>query len=120
MGGRLAVMIDGRLVSDGPLAQMLVSRTVRLSVAGATEVPRALGRLEGVTGVREAGADAENEGFAVYLVDTAEGAQVIPAIVAAAVTAGWTIGAVAPERYSLQAVFQRLQDEAAAAMEVRA
>jgi len=122
---RVLVLIDGRLVADGPIASLLQSRVALLSVQrGAAGVAETLRRVTGVVDVERRGEDETQPGFEVWAARYEGETPPIPAIVRAATMAGWTVGAVHPERFSLQAAFQRLQREAAyksaAAQEVKA
>jgi ABC-2 type transport system ATP-binding protein len=111
---RVLVLIDGRLVADGPLDSLRASRVVLLSVAAdAVDVPNRLATLEGVVDVQHRGPDDGLPGFALWAIHYDGPQPPTPAIVRAAAEAGWTVGAVAPERISLQAAFQRLQAEVA-------
>jgi ABC-2 type transport system ATP-binding protein len=111
---RVLVLIDGRLVADGPLDSLRSSRVVLLSVAEGTDgVPRRLASVDGVVEVLRRGPDDSLPGFDRWAVHYDTEQPPTPAIVRAAVEAGWTVGAVAPERVSLQAAFQRLQAEVA-------
>jgi len=124
---RVLVLIDGRLVADGALDALLTSRTVLLSVRDdAAGVAETLGCIPGVTAVERRGPDDAQPGFTVWTARYQGDPPPTPAIVRAAVEAGWVVGAIHPERHSLQAAFQRLQREEAdrtrtnAAQEVRA
>ena len=111
---RVLVLIDGRLVADGPLDSLRASRVVLLSVAeGDADVPRELAGIDGVVEVLRRGPDESLPGFTQWAVHYQSDLPPTPAIVRAAVQAGWTVGAAAPERISLQAAFQRLQAEVA-------
>ncbi len=111
---RVMVLIDGRLVADGPIDSLLSSPVVLLSVAQGTQgVAEALAAVPGVAAVVARGADDTLPGFDVWAAEYDGDAPPTPAIVRAAAEAGWTVGSVAPERFSLQAAFQRLQREVA-------
>jgi ABC-2 type transport system ATP-binding protein len=111
---RVLVLIDGRLVADGPLESLRSSQVVLLSLAqGAADVAGNLAGIEGVVEVRLRGPDEAQPGFEQWEVHYDGPQPPTDAIVRRAVQAGWTVGAVAPERVSLQAAFQRLQAEVA-------
>ena len=111
---RVLVLIDGRLVADGPLDSLRASRVVLLSVAqGDGDVTRRLSAIDDVVDVQHRGPDGSLPGFERWAVHYDGNLPPTPAIVRAAVEAGWTVGAAAPERISLQAAFQRLQSEVA-------
>jgi ABC-2 type transport system ATP-binding protein len=112
---RVLVLIDGRLVADDPLERILTGRRVLLSVAAGTAgVVEALRKVGGVTTVERGGPDDTQPGFEVWAVAYDGEVPPTPAIARAAVAAGWTLGALHPERFSLQTAFQRLQREEAA------
>ncbi len=116
---RVLVLIDGKLVADGPLDSLRASRVVLLSVAdGTADVAGTLASIDAVVEVEGRGPDESQPGFEQWAVHYDSAEPPTPAIVRAAVEAGWSVGAVAPERISLQAAFQRLQTEVA--MERRA
>jgi ABC-2 type transport system ATP-binding protein len=112
---RVLVLIDGRLVADGSVDSLLSSKVVLLSLAdGTAGVAPALGAIPGVTEVEERGSDEQMPGFTVWAAGYDSDQPPTPAIVQAAAAAGWVVGSVAPERFSLQDAFQRLQREVAA------
>ncbi len=111
---RVLVLIDGRLVADGSIDSLISSPVVLLSVqAGTDGVPEKLRGVKGVSGVQRRGDDELLPGFELWAIDYRQDLPPTPAIVQAAAQAGWTVGRVAPERYSLQVAFQRLQQEVA-------
>jgi len=109
---RVLVLIDGTLAEDSPLQDLLNSSTIKVSLqSGTTDVGRALGGLEGVRKTYKLGADPVLEGYEQWAVDCDAEASRSPQILAAAIKAGWTIGAISPETLTLERVFQRLQRE---------
>ena len=109
---RVLVMIDGQLAADAPLTELLASHTLRLSLAeGATEVEAGLRGVDGVTEVREIGADDALPGHRAWAIDCASDAWPTQQIVATAQANGWTLGAIAPEQRTLEGVFRSLQAE---------
>lgn len=105
---RVLIMIRGRLVADAPLRDLTGTRRLRVWVAPGTQgVGAALRRVAGVTGVEPLGADQDHDLYAVAF----DGALPVPAVIAAAQAAGWTLGGVAPEQRTLDTVFQELQDQ---------
>jgi len=112
---RVLVLIDGHLVADAPLRELLASNVVRLSVADGTEgVEKTLRTMDGVRKVRHVGPDDLLPGHQVWNVEVVPETTNAPDIVVAAQAAGWRIGAVAPETRSLQNVFRSLEQKEAA------
>jgi ABC-2 type transport system ATP-binding protein len=111
---RVLIMIEGRLVADEPLAELVASDGVRMSLpADASDVE---GRLAGVAGVRGAvarGPDPRDPSFALWSVQCGPGAPPIGALIDASRAAGWEIGGVAPETRTLESVFEELQQQRA-------
>jgi ABC-2 type transport system ATP-binding protein len=117
---RVLVMIDGVLAEDSPLEDLLVSNTVHLTLAeGTSGVSERLGQLAGVQQVRPAGVESALAGFEVWAIEIDKQVTNTPGILAAGVEAGWSIGGVAPEQRTLDAVFRRLQDDHIKGREVR-
>ncbi len=111
---RVLVLIEGRLVADGSVDSLLSSKVVLLSVArGTQEVANTLGAIPGVAEVDPRGPDDLLADFEVWAASYDGDQPPTPAIVRAAAAAGWVVGSVAPERFSLQDAFQRLQREVA-------
>ncbi len=109
---RVLVLIDGTLAADSPLRDLLNSSTIKLSVeTGTTGVERALGGLDGVKKTQKLGDDPVLEGFDQWAINCDAETSRSPAILAAAIKAGWTVGAITPETLTLERVFQRLQRE---------
>jgi ABC-2 type transport system ATP-binding protein len=106
---RVLIMIDGHLAADARLSDLLDARRVKLVLApGAKDVVRTLGGLKGVVEVVALPPEDGNDAWAVRH----EGdAAPVPAIVEAATKAGWTIASVAPDRRTLQTVFEELQQQ---------
>jgi len=107
---RVLIMIQGKLVADSPLAALLDHKRIKLTLApGAADVPATLARLEGITDVTPMGSEHADTTFAIHWHgDTPP----VPAIIAAATRAGWTIHGIAPEQRTLEVVFRELQDQA--------
>jgi len=111
---RVLVLIDGRLVADGSIDSLLSSHVVLLSVAAGTQgVAETLRAVPSVADVTLRGADDTLPGFELWAAAYDGDTPPTPAIVNTAAQAGWTVGSVAPERFSLQSAFQRLQREVA-------
>jgi ABC-2 type transport system ATP-binding protein len=107
---RVLVMIDGCLVADSGLEELLSSDIIALSLErGADDVEHRLGEVEGIRSVTARGDDRMTPGFVDWAVECASGASPTPAIIEACLAAGWTIGSVAPEHRTLESVFQDLQ-----------
>lgn len=104
---RVLVMIGGRLAADARLSDLLDARRVELVLgAGAERVEATLGALDGVVSVTHEAAAGDRE---TWHVGWAGAEAPVPAIVAAAARAGWTVHAVAPELRTLETVFKELQ-----------
>jgi ABC-2 type transport system ATP-binding protein len=110
---RVLIMIEGCLVADSPLADLLVSDRVRMCLPeGASDVPTRLGAVQGVHAVSARGADPADRRFRVWSVQC-EGRPPVAGLIDAARAAGWEIGAVAPETRTLESVFEELQTQRA-------
>jgi len=109
---RVLVLIDGTLAEDSPLKDLLNSNTIKVSVqSGTTDVERSLGGLDGVRKTYKVGVDPVLDGYDQWAVDCDAETSRSPQILAAAIKAGWTVGAITPETLTLERVFQRLQRE---------
>jgi ABC-2 type transport system ATP-binding protein len=109
---RVLVLIDGTLAEDSPLKDLINSSTIKVSVLeGTTGIERSLGGLDGVRKTYKLGSDPVLSGFDQWAVDCDAETSRSPEILAAAIKAGWTIGAITPETLTLERVFQRLQRE---------
>jgi ABC-2 type transport system ATP-binding protein len=118
---RVLVMIDGQLVADSRLADMLSARTVRLALHESTTGVEA--RLRGVPGVqatRRIGPDTQIAGYVNWSVDVDDPSSAAPALLRSAVEAGWAVGAVAAETRTLEAVFRTLQADHASRIQKEA
>ena len=106
---RVLIMIEGRLVSDSSLADLLVSDLVRLTLRGDPQgVESRLGAVDGVRSVAPA-LSRSSVGETTWTVQCAA-AGLVPAIIEAANGAGWEIAAIGPEERTLETVFQNLQE----------
>ena len=106
---RVLIMIEGCLVADSPLAELVASDRVRICLPAEAEGVAA--RLEGVAGVQGVGAIGPvpaDRRFTAYSVRF-EGDPPVGALIDAAREAGWSLGAVAPETRTLESVFEELQ-----------
>ena len=111
---RVLIMIEGSLVADEPLAQLVASDVVRVCLeAGAVGVEERLSQLEGVRNVASRGVDPVDRNFAVWGVEYHGDSSPVEAIIDTARAADWTIGAVAPETRTLESVFEELQNRRA-------
>lgn len=125
---RVLIMIEGSLVADEPLAELVASDVVRVSLAppeggdgrAADDVARRLGAIDGVGSVTARGSDPRNRRFNTWAVQCAPGSSPVSAIIDAARAAGFTIGAVAPESRTLESVFEELQSRRASELLARA
>jgi ABC-2 type transport system ATP-binding protein len=108
---RLLIISRGKLVADGPVAQLVARAegfqqiTVEASGAGVAEGLRA---LAGVTGVAELGAE---NGRTRAAVTAAGDADLRPAIYRLAVERGWTLYELYQEGGSLEELFRQLTTE---------
>jgi ABC-2 type transport system ATP-binding protein len=117
---RVLVMIDGKLSADSPIREMLMSRTLRLSVDEAADVRGGLQKVEGITAVRRVGPDPDAPGNLLWSLDFAGGDHPAHAVLAAAHASGWKVSAIAPETRTLDGVFKQLQQEHIARQEASA
>ncbi|MCB9663303.1 MAG: ATP-binding cassette domain-containing protein [Alphaproteobacteria bacterium] len=102
---RVLVMIDGSLAADAPLAELRGARSIRLGLApGATAVASTLAGVPGITSVTAVTGQPDT-----WLLAFSGDEPPVPAVIAAATTAGWTITRVAPEQRTLEQVFADLQ-----------
>jgi len=112
---RVLVLIDGHLAADGSLASLLASEAVALSLSrdgvDPSEVRERLGRIAGVVSIEHRGEEPAQPGFDVWRVACRPGALPVEAILETSREAGWRIGAVGPERRTLESVFKELQDQ---------
>lgn len=103
---RVVILIDGLLAADDTLENMLSSNVVRVTVAdGAKDVPKVLGKVDGVESVRREGG---RDGYATWRAICSAGVDATPALAKAALEAGWSIGGISPEVPSLEQVFRDL------------
>jgi ABC-2 type transport system ATP-binding protein len=127
---RVLIMIEGCLVADEPLAQLVASDVVRVSVSEAAERPERaegaggiesrLAAVPGVRGVTRRGPDPRDRRFTVFGVQYAAGAPPVSGIIDAASAGGFELGAVAPESRTLESVFEELQNRRASELRARA
>jgi ABC-2 type transport system ATP-binding protein len=111
---RVLIMIEGSLVADEPLGDLLSSDLVRVSVgADATGVESRLAAVPGVLAVSARGSDPRDSSFGLWSLRCAPGSPPVDGIVDALRGAGCTIGAVAPESRTLEGVFEELQNRRA-------
>ena len=108
---RVLIMIDGKLSADSPLESLLQSATLRLSMKAEGSVSNTLSGIQGIQAVRDLGDDPQADGFRVWALDHGQDAQPTSDVIAAAVGAGWSIRAIAPEQRTLDSVFRTLQQE---------
>jgi len=114
---RVLIMIEGSLVADEPLADLVASDLVRLSLAlgssAASEVARQLEDVAGVRNVTARGADPRDRSLSVFAVQCDPGSLPVEALIDRAREAGCGIGAAAPESRTLESVFEELQSRRA-------
>ncbi|MEZ4474592.1 MAG: ABC transporter ATP-binding protein [bacterium] len=102
---RVVILIDGHLAANNTLTELLSTDIVRLAVAAGT--PRVAETLKGVAGVLEVRTADSAGGVDRYRVKV-KGPEAAPAIVKAAMGAGWAVSEVAPATPSLEQVFRDL------------
>jgi ABC-2 type transport system ATP-binding protein len=110
---RVLVMIQGALVADSTLDELMSSDAVVLNLAdGAGDPASVLARLETIDGVDAArSGEASDAGTGSrYVLACSDGRRVVPRVIAACSDAGWTIEGVAAERRTLESVFRELQE----------
>ncbi len=108
---RVIVLMSGKVVTDAPLADLVTSRDIRITVNAEEQAARThLHKLTGVQKVTYVGPDSR-PGFHSYLVTAVDQAALAPLLASSALEAGWQIAAVAPDRVSLEHVFAKLEDE---------
>jgi ABC-2 type transport system ATP-binding protein len=117
---RVLVMIGGALSADAPLTDLLSSHTLRMSVKAGADVRKGLIDVDTITHVTQVGADPRLEGYEVWSLDHAIGAQPTPDVLEVASQKGWTVGAIAPEQRTLDGVFRELQQQHIAKQEAAA
>lgn len=106
---RVLIMIQGQLVADATLRELLDSSRLKLVLSGApTDAARVLGRVDGVVEVTAGEADATKS---TWMVRWSGASAPVPAIITAATAAGWTLHAIGPEQRTLETVFKELQAE---------
>jgi len=105
---RVVILIDGQLAADAPLAQLLASNTLRLSILGTSDVRQALAPLASVVAVRRL---SEANGRVDWALDCAEGSSPAPDVLEIAHQNRWKVAALAPETRTLDGVFKQLQQE---------
>ena len=131
---RVMILIDGYLVEDRSLEELLDQTTLRLRVKNADQVEKTLCAIEGVKEVRElerVTGETERvqtervqtervqtervqteraDGFVSYLIDVDPEKNVTPTLVKIGVQSGWEIGEITTNTQSLEGVFRNLMD----------
>jgi ABC-2 type transport system ATP-binding protein len=109
---RVLIMIDGMLVENASLAELIASNSILLSVASdTTGVQAKLRGIDGVGEVTSLGADERLPGHEAWVIDSESDAPLTPSVLSAAMEAGWTIGAIGPQVRTLDGVFKQLQKD---------
>jgi ABC-2 type transport system ATP-binding protein len=112
---RVLVLMGGRLIADSTLLALKTSGGLRLSLGdGASAVEATLLALAEVAEVKLQGPDPRQSGFQEYLVVPKAGVRATEAVARAALGAGWTLGALAPENRTLEEAFRMLERAEAA------
>jgi ABC-2 type transport system ATP-binding protein len=110
---RVLIMIQGQLVADEKLTDLLDSQRVRLVLdAGTTDVVDALQAVSGVAHVTAGGRDSHGD---VYTLAWEGEVAPVPELIRLAADTGWTIRSIAPEQRTLETVFKELQAQHIAA-----
>ncbi|MBU0550105.1 ABC transporter ATP-binding protein [Myxococcota bacterium] len=104
---RVVILIKGELATDARLDELLASHRVRLRLKGGKDIIKALAGVEGVERVKR---DGEVGGYTRYLLDCAESAAPIPALLKLADAQGWAVGEAAIEQPNLETLFRELMD----------
>jgi len=107
---RVLIMIDGVLVENAALNELIASNTIQLSVAaGAEGVQAKLRGIDGVGEVKSLGKDERIPGHEAWAIDCESEEPLTPTILSTALEAGWTIGSIGPRVRTLDGVFKQLQ-----------
>jgi ABC-2 type transport system ATP-binding protein len=106
---RVMILIGGQLVADAPLADLLATDRILVSLDQADARGR-LGALDGVAKVEALGPDARNAGFTRYAVTFPGAAAVhVAALLGLASEQGWQVASIGREERTLETVFKQLQ-----------
>ncbi len=109
---RVLVMIDGQLVADSRLSDLLAATTVRLALHEATTgVETRMRGIPGIKNARRVGPDPMLPGFIHWSLDVDDPAAAAPLVLRSAVDAGWVVGASGAETRTLDSVFRGLQED---------
>jgi ABC-2 type transport system ATP-binding protein len=112
---RILVMIQGSLVADASLDELLTSNAVAVSLASDladdARVARCLEALDGVVAVTGLGVDDSSPDSCVFRLDCQPGASVVQKVIDVCRDEGWSIMGIGPERRTLEVVFRELQSE---------
>ena len=103
---RVVILINGELATNDTLESLQSSNDVRLVLGDATD--SAAETLSAVEGIESVAATDTKEGETTWRLRCTEGAQPVPAVLAAARDAGWTVHGVFRETPSLETVFRDL------------
>ncbi len=105
---RVLVIMQGKLRADAKLAELRSSNAAVVAVeAGAADVERVLGEIDGVTAVEPAG---DAEGFTRWRVTSASSDALCPVLFEKLRATSWKIGELRPEPKSLERVFRDLAE----------
>jgi ABC-2 type transport system ATP-binding protein len=107
---RVVVLIGGKLAADAPLADLVDSHALTLSVEDSAEgVAAAVTAIDGIVAAEPLGSDPKQTGFSRWRL-RCEGPQLpVQRVVEVAAENHWTLGGVAPETRTLEAVFRELE-----------
>ena len=112
---RVLVMIQGSLVADARLSELIGSHAVGLTLArppdDAAGVSSRLAAIPGVSAVRPSSTEPSAGDVSSWTLECESPRALVPAVIDACRQEGWTIAGVAPERPSLERVFRSLQRE---------
>lgn len=107
---RVVILIQGRLVQDASLGELLRTDRILLSAKGDGIGP-ALAALPDVQQVEDLGADPRHEGFDRYALTGGGAPAHVAALLDLARTNGWMVASIGPEERTLETVFKELQHD---------
>lgn len=109
---RVLIMIDGMLVENSTLAELIASNSIQLSIESGTKgVQAKLRGIDGVGEVKSMGNDERLPGHEAWAINCESDTPLTPHILSTAIEAGWSIGAIGPQVRTLDGVFKQLQKD---------
>ncbi len=107
---RVLILINGRLVRDADLQEILSSDAIRLCVkADSADVRRRISALPGVHELSHMQGEAGPGDYSWWTIRGDDQRRLASQIVETSVEAGWSVDTVAHEHRTLESVFQQLQ-----------